>query len=141
MFMKLQLTDHTKHGEVKALVKDLIKEVGIEHEPSDAATALMLTNILKQGGVIDAKYAKNAEVAARTKVNVVTEGLGGLRIGEVAGGGDAHGLLANETAILIDPEKEASDPKSKVVEGHLEHSKTGFSRYFDVVGKSEKSGI
>jgi hypothetical protein len=141
MFMKLQLTDHTKHGEVKALVKDLIKEVGIEHEPSDAATSLMLTNILKQGGVIDAKYAKNAEVAARTKVNVVTEGLAGLRIGEVAGGGDAHGLLANETAILIDPEKEASDPKSKVVEGHLEHSKTGFSRYFDVVGKSEKSGI
>ena len=64
-----------------------------------------------------------------------------MRIGEVAGGGDSHGLLANETAILVDPEKEQTDPLKVVVEGYLEHSKTGFSRYFNMAGMTENSHI
>jgi hypothetical protein len=141
LLTKLKLTDWTKDGDTKALYKDLIKECGIEHEPSDSATPRMLEASVRPGGVIDAKYEKSKRVAKRTKVTAVTEGVGGLRIGEVAGGGDAHGLLANDTAILIDPEMETNDPLRVVVEGYLEHSKTGFSRYFDMAGTTENSNI
>ena len=141
LLTKLKLTDWTKDGGVKALFKDLMKECGIEHEPSDSATPTMLEAAVRPGGVIDAKYDKSKKVAKRTKLMVVTEGVGGLRIGEVAGGGDSHGLLANETAILTDPEKEPNDPLRVVVEGYLEHSKTGFSRYFDIAGTTENSNI
>ena len=141
LLTKLKLNDWTKDGETKALFKDLVKECGIEHEPSDTATARMLEVSLRPGGIIDTKYEKSKRVATRMKVNMVTEGVAGLRIGEVAGGGDSHGLLANETAILVDPEKGAIDPMKVVVEGYLEHSKTGFSRYFDIAGMTENSRI
>ena len=57
-------------------------------------------------------------------------------MGEVAGGGDSHGLLANEVCILED-----YDTGEVVVEAHLEHSKTGFARYLDMAGKTTGSGI
>ena len=83
------------------------------------------------GGLIDQRH--HSLLASREKVQFVCEGVGGCRIGEVAGGGDSHGLLANETAILKDGDK-------VVVEAKLEHSKTGFSRYLDMAGETA-SGI
>ena len=41
-FTKLQLPDVTKHGSVKAHVRDLISEIGIAHEPATTATPRML---------------------------------------------------------------------------------------------------
>ena len=101
----------------------------------------MLEEAVRPGGIIDTKYEKSKKVAIRMKVNMATEGVAGLRIGEVTGSGDSHGLLANETAILVDPEKGDNDPMKVVVEGYLEHSKTGFSRYFDIAGMTENSSI
>ena len=66
----------------------------------------------------------------------VAEGMGGCRIGEVVGGGDSHGLLANECAILRD-----LATGEEVVECKLEHSKTGYKRYLDIAGVSKGSGI
>ena len=39
---KLKLTDVTKQGDVKAHVKDLLNQCGLEHEPSTTATPRMV---------------------------------------------------------------------------------------------------
>ena len=98
---KLKLPDVTKLPEVKAHTKDLLDEIGIDHESATTATPRMLELTVKDGGVIDTRF-RNSFIAAREKVQFVTEGLGGCRIGEVAGGGDDHGLLANNVCILED---------------------------------------
>ena len=67
--------------------------------------------------------------------------MGGCRIGEVTGGGDLHGLLANRSCILEDMEKPADAVDRVVVEYKLEHSKTGFSRYLDLAGTTKTSKI
>ena len=38
-------------------------------------------------------------IRAREKVQLEIEGLGGCRIGEVCGGGDGHGVVANEVCV------------------------------------------
>jgi hypothetical protein len=85
-FTKLQLPDHTKHGAVKAHVKDLISEIGIEHETATKATPRMLTIVVTK--LINDRYS---DPFIRSSVQVEIEGLGGCRIGEVCGGGDGHG--------------------------------------------------
>lgn len=92
------------------------------------------------GGVIDQRYS-DAFIASREKVQFVIEGVGGCRIGEVAGAGEGHGILADNVAILEDMSKEPGTLGSCVVEGYLEHSKTGFSRYLDFAGKTVTSQI
>ncbi len=92
------LTDWTKQPSVKAHIKELMISSGVEHEPATTATPRMLQRLLEVGGVVDRRYPTPL-LAAREKVQLVCEGVGGCRIGEVAGGGDCHGLLANEVAI------------------------------------------
>ena len=55
----------------------------------------------------------------------------GMRVGEVAGGGDGHGLLANNLVILRDARS-----GEETVEGFLEHSKTKHRRYCNAVCES-----
>ena len=45
---KLQLPDVTKHGSVKAHVRDLISEIGIAHEPATTATPRMLKLMVEE---------------------------------------------------------------------------------------------
>eukprot|EP00966_Prymnesium_polylepis_P281813 6512014-Prymnesium_polylepis.1 len=45
-------------------------------------------------------------IRGRERVHIEAEGLGGCRIGEVAGAGECHGVLANETCIITDPNAE-----------------------------------
>lgn len=135
MMSKLEIPDVTKDKSVKAHLKELLEVCGTEHEPVTAATPRMLSAMLERGGVIDARYP-DSFIAAREKAQIMLEGVGGCRVGEVAGGGDEHGLLANEVAILRDPESGLV-----VVEAKIEHSKTGFSRYLDVAGTTEGSFI
>ena len=135
---KLSLVDVTKLPEVKAHLKELRTEIGIEHEPATAATPRMLKLCVEPGGIIDQRY-RDPFIAAREKLQFVCEGVGGCRIGEVAGGGDSHGLLANKVAILSVPGGRGID--SLVVEAHLEHSKTGFSRYLDMAGVTHTSQV
>ena len=139
-FGKLQLTDHTKAPDVKAFVKDLVKKVGFEHVPATTATPRMLAYMTGRG--VEARFSDEF-IRARERVQVIAEGVGGCRIGEVCGGGEAHGLLANHTAILEDLSVGAGDETlgRVVVEMMLEHSKTGFSRYLDLAGTTSTSNI
>jgi hypothetical protein len=134
------LTDWTKDASVKAHVKELLISTGVEHEPATTATPRMLKLLVEQGGLIDERYPQ-ALIAAREKVQVVCEGLGGCRIGEVAGGGDCHGLLANEVALMEDPSATTGALGQSVVLARLEHSKTGFARSLVMASKTETTGI
>eukprot|EP00966_Prymnesium_polylepis_P016249 374851-Prymnesium_polylepis.1 len=100
-FTKLGLRDVTKLGSVKAHVKDLVEECGLESEPATACTPRMFKAMVQV--IIPERY-QDPYICERERVQVLCEGVGGCRIGEVAGGGDGHGLLANETCILVDPD-------------------------------------
>ena len=138
MMVKLGLVDVTKDGGVKAHLRDLLDEISMEHEPATTATSLMLQLIVEK--LIDQRFA-NAFIASREKLQFIAEAVGGCRIGEVCGGGDSHGLLANNLAILEDLEAEPDSLGRVVVEAQLEHSKTGFSRYLDMAGVTKTSKI
>ena len=138
MMVKLGLTDVTKSGAVKAHVKDLLVGSSMEHEPATTATSRMLKLIVEK--VIDERYP-DPFISAREKVQFIAEAVGGCRIGEVCGGGDSHGLLANNVAILEDSEASRDELGRVVVEAKLEHSKTGFSRHLDMAGCTRTSGI
>ena len=135
LFAKLQIANPTKDKSVKAHLKELIGNRGVESEPATTATPRMLKLMTKPDGVIDRRYPSQL-MSTREKVQLIFEGVGGCRVGEVTGAGDCHGLLANEVCILED-----CDTGEVVVEGHLEHSKTGFARYLDMAGTTEGSGI
>ena len=70
-------------------------------------------------------------IRAREIVQLEIEGIGGCRIGEVVGGGDCHGVLANNTCVLTNQSAEPGSLAHRVVEIELEHSKAGFSRFLD----------
>jgi hypothetical protein len=134
---KSGLTDHTKNKSFQAHLKELISRSGKESVPTTAATARMLKLMVGAGGLCDSEN-RMPFLAARVKVQAVTEGVGGCRISEVANAGDCHGALANNTAIL---ETMEGGLFPTVVEVRLEHSKTNFSRYLDMAGTTLNSNI
>jgi len=79
-------------------------------------------------------------VALREKVQFICEGVGGCRIGEVCGGGESHGILANNLRFVEDPMGTEALTRS-IVEFKLEHSKTGYSRYLDMAAVTATSDI
>ena len=105
---------------------------GEEHEAKTQVTRRMLTALLS--GVIDRACA-TPMLAARWKLLVVLEALGGLRIGEATGGGDYHGLLANNMSIIT------SSEGTETVEAKIEHSKTGRSRFVNFAAVTAVSQI
>jgi hypothetical protein len=134
------LTDWTKEASVKAHVKELLIATGVEHEPATTATPRMLRLLVMDGGAVDARYGRYL-LSAREKVQLVCEGVGGCRIGEVAGGGDCHGLLANEVALMEDPSGVTGALGQSVVVARLEHSKTGYARSLVMAARTESSCI
>ena len=58
----------------------------------------------------------------------------GLRIGEAVGGGDHHGILANNLCILRRLDSCARPTGEETIEGLLEHSKTKHKRFVNAVG-------
>ena len=137
---ELSLPDWTKRGDVKAFIKDLVGESGMVHEPSTAATPRMMACLLGRGGLVD-RERKSSLLSARDALQIVLEGVGGCRVGEVAGGGDVHGFLANNLSLVEDPTADAGTMGATVVEGWLEHSKTGFGRFLDIAGVTQSTGI
>lgn len=137
-FVKLKLTDHTKAGDVKAHAKELIADSGYEAEPSTACTPRMMRALV--GPVVNERF-KSDILRCRARVQAEAEGVGGCRIGEVTGGGDLHGLLANNSCILENFDKPADAVDRVVVEYKLEHSKTGFSRYLNLAGTTKTSKL
>ena len=129
---KLKIPDVTKDKEVQAHAKDLLDKCGTEHEPATAATPRMVHHLVRQRGAVDCRYLQSSFLRSREKVQIVAEAVGGCRISEVTGGGEAHGVLANETCIITNPET-----GEEVVEMKLEHSKTGFARFLDLKGVTD----
>ena len=64
----------------------------------------------------------------------------GLRVGEALGGGDYHGLLANNVTILRRLDAEGIPTGDEYVEAMIEHSKTGHKRIISAVGLSKGAG-
>ena len=141
---KVGLTNITSHPSVKAHVKELMGEIGVVHEPATAATPAMLDELVGSGRIMQGERWSEL-LGCRDAVQAICEGVGGCRVGEVSSGGDAHGLLANNTAILEDPViLRCSNPYpvcGTVVEAWLEHSKTGYGRYLDMAGTTRTTKI
>ena len=137
---KLEVFNPCNDKSVQAHLKEVLDESGVDSEPATTATPRMLSLLVEDDGIIDEDIT-DPFLRARDKVQFEGEGVGGCRIGEVSGGGDMHGLLANNSCILIDPNLPESDPGALVVEYKLEHSKTGFSRFLDMAGETETSHI
>ena len=139
MMVKLGLPDVTKDGSVKAHAKDLLDGISMEHETATTATPAMLKWCIEEG--IDERFKHpSGFVALREKVQFICEGVGGCRIGEVCGGGESHGILANNLRFVEDPMGTEALTRS-IVEFKLEHSKTGYSRYLDMAAVTATSGI
>ena len=139
MMVKLGLPDVTKDGSVKAHAKDLLDGISMEHETATTATPAMLKWCIEKG--IDERFKHpSGFVALREKVQFICEGVGGCRIGEVCGGGESHGILANNLRFIEDPMGTDALTRS-IVEFKLEHSKTGYSRYLDMAAVTATSAI
>ena len=122
--------DWTKDKGMKAIIKDLRTAHGIEAEPMTHGTRAMLKHILHA----QLPRLENKKIRLRTTLLLVAEAVGGLRVGEATG--EVHGLRAINTCVL----KELATGK-RSVELRLEHSKTGYSRYINMVECTERSKI
>ena len=60
---------------------------------------------------------------SRTQTVGVTEGVGGLRVGDVTGADDVHGLVASNVFMRMDLEN-----SERSVELQLDDGKSGYSR-------------
>ena len=127
------LKDWTKTAEVKAHVKGLKVAHGLESQPATHGTRRMLNLILN---TVIPRRASSLMIRARSKLFLVLEAVGGLRVGEAMGGGDHHGMLANNICLLKD-----SRDGSMSVEARLEHTKTKQVRWINMVGETRTSRI
>ena len=140
-------TNVFKSPALAAHVKTLEGNVGVESAPRTTATRRMLgaavdTAIPEQfpPGKTEAAAVAAERLQSRWALEVVTEGVGGARVGEAVGAGDFHGLTANNTCIIAHPSCTEKWNK-EVVEMKLEHSKTGHPRYLNVAGVTQLTDI
>ena len=134
---RLELPNFTTTARVKMLVKELSQAHGFEAEPDTIVTRRIL-DLMFNGGVIEKQVS--AMLRSRTYVVGTIEVMGGARIGEVCGGGDGHGVLANHLSIMH-PIGGSFGSSEESVEMWLADSKTSFPRYVNFVGKSHGIGL
>jgi hypothetical protein len=112
-------------------LKQLENNHGLESTPSTSATPMMMGEM--QERIIPNRFTSNPFLASRWLVQTLFEGLGGCRVGEATSGGDFHGVLANNTSVILDGLAQEEWAR-ETVELRLEHSKTGHPRYIDIAG-------
>eukprot|EP00966_Prymnesium_polylepis_P047869 1108453-Prymnesium_polylepis.1 len=92
----------------------------------------MIKQMYGPEGTIAEMCSKREEMArlmtARETVLNDFELMGGLRVGEVCGAGDGHGMVANQVCIQHAVEG-ASAEYGETIEARIEDSKTGFARW------------
>lgn len=152
---KLEIFDQAGSKRVKSLMKDLQDKGAAVSDPDTQVTSLMIDEMYgtKDGvkvarGTIEESCSKKpatAEVmtARETSLNDF-ELVGGMRVAEVCGGGDGHGLLANKVCIQVVIDKEVlrtSGAKGETIEARIEDSKTGFSRWTVFMGETLKTRV
>ena len=127
----------TRDPSVKALYEDLRGSHGEESHPRTAITRRMASALLTS---VIPRRCKGLKFRARTRLQFAAELMLGLRVGEVVGGGDFHGLLANHLVIMRRLGADGEPTGDEVVEGLIEHSKTGFRRYVSALGLGHVKG-
>jgi hypothetical protein len=121
----MQLTNWTTVPVVKAAIKTITGMLGLEPEPC----ALPSRRIIRMA--IEAELPKLCKslryILLRSLMLLVLELMGGMRVGEATGGGEAHGLLANNCylarPIVLDKHK-----IDEMLVAEIEDSKTTFGR-------------
>ena len=121
---KMGLTDWTKTKSVKYLIKEIAEMVGVDVEPTVAPTRRIYGIALERTipAISTSKY-----IVDRTLFLLSLELAGGMRVGEATGGGEYHGLLANN--INVATPLGSVDPADETIEAYLEDSKMKFDRY------------
>ena len=141
---KLELPNPANSKRTKALIKDLETKGEAINEPDTQVTALMIVEMYGPEGTITEECSKRKEMAhvmtARETCLNDLELVGGHRVGEVCGGGDGHGMMANKVCVQIIPSGKGSE-YGETVEARIEDSKTGFSRWTVFTGTTETTKI
>ena len=141
---KLELPNPANSKRTKALIKDLETKGEAINEPDTQVTALMIVEMYGPEGTIAEECSKRKEMAhvmtARETCLNDLELVGGHRVGEVCGGGDGHGMMANKVCVQIIPSGKGSE-YGETVEARIEDSKTGFSRWTVFTGTTETTKI
>ena len=130
---KMELRVLTGVPRVKQFIKVTAEMVGTDPEPCTIPTALVVATMLQ--GVLPGLCKAAPYILARSRVLFDGETAGGARLGEMTGGGDGHGVLANMADIAWPVGTEPS--KTATVNLHIEDSKTGFSRDMTYMGTTE----
>jgi len=130
-------TNWTKNARVKAVCREIEQCIGELAVPCTQSTRRLIAIMFGRTLTEACARARNSSyMLARSRLLTVVEVLGGLRVGEALGGGDGHGLLAPNCAIL-EPLTETCAELGTTIEAHIEDSKTGVSgRYVNFVGTS-----
>ena len=118
----------TLRGDVKAFYGQLAVAHGETSTPRTATTPTMMRLLHEK--VLPELFPgpEKRRLLTRHRVALTGECVGGLRVAEMLGGGDHHGLLAPNVRLLRDLET-----GEESVELVLEHSKTKFKRYVGLV--------
>ena len=83
---------------VKMYMKEVAEQIGTEPEPCDIPSALVVATMLTR---VLPKLCATDYILARSRVLFDGETAGGARLGEMTGGGDGHGVLANHSDIAM----------------------------------------
>ena len=97
--LRMEITDLTANPRVKQVVKELSEQIGVEPEPCDIPPVLVIQTMLID--VLPDLCKSSDYIFARSLVMFDGEVVGGARVGELAGAGDLHGVLANKSDIAV----------------------------------------
>ena len=114
---------------IKKVVEELKESHGVAVHPDTHATPRII-NIM-----YDQTLPSLGATATRTTALTSLEIMAGVRIGEAVGGGDGHGVLANNLAFARPVGSDPGDA-DETCEIFIEDSKTHFARYANFYGES-----
>jgi hypothetical protein len=144
---KLEIQNFANTKKVKALLKDLEAKGGAMTTPDTQVTSLMILetygergSIAKVCGLLEGTHALSKLFYHRETTLNDFELVGGMRVAEVCGGGDGHGLLANNVCIQRVVEGEGSE-YPETIEARIEDSKTGYARWTVFQATTNKTKI
>ena len=145
---KLMIENPAKSKRIQNLIKELDKKGAAVSAGDTPVTAAMILEMYGAAGTIAQACRKCGQMARHywrreTMLNDF-ELVGGARVGEVCGGGDGHGLLANNVCIQtpLETTELAGLPRVETIEAKIEDSKTaGLGRYVVFCGKTLNTKI
>ena len=130
---KMQLPVWPSKPRVKAVVKELTAQLGLDPEPCVLLSRAIISLALER--TIPDRCKSSRYLLYRTYVQLTMELAGGLRVGETTGAGEGHGVLANH-CVIATPEDPGEFDIREMVVLTLEDSKTQFGRVVAICGQT-----